>query len=171
MIAGSVAVFPGMVALRWLLFPFCFRHFSGGLGSRSRPSVSACGSDISPIELGRGVLLTPPRSSPKPTRHRRVGVSIGEVGVGAVQPTVGGASPAISSHRHRAPPPLRGEVAERAKAEGSAWKRRIPELSDTTTRQPKAGTLPSPPRGSFLHRGAVSRRLDYTAPAGSMSPN
>ena len=46
---------------------------------------------------------TPQSSSPKPTRHRRVGVSIGEVAVGAVQPTVGGASPAASLLQHRTP--------------------------------------------------------------------
>ena len=40
------------------------------------------------------------RSSPKPTRHRRVGVSIGEVGVGAFQPTLGGASAATTQLQH-----------------------------------------------------------------------
>ena len=42
------------------------RLLSRYLASRSRPSVFACGSDISPIELGRGVLLTsnaPPQST------------------------------------------------------------------------------------------------------------
>ena len=61
----------------------------------------------------------PPRSSPKPTRHRRVGVSIGEVGVGAVQPTVGGASTAI---------------------------KQIPGDRCFAPTLPKAGTLPSPAR-------------------------
>ena len=43
---------------------------------------------------------TSQRSSPKPTRHWRVGVSIGEVGVGAFQPTLGGASPATNQLQH-----------------------------------------------------------------------
>ncbi len=83
--------------LEYLLYTEIRRRF----GSRDRPSVFACGSDISPIELGRGVLLT---SNAPPQSMTRFCESAARLG-----------SNTVSEH-HNAPPQSRlaiGELASR----------------------------------------------------------